>query len=200
MRTRRAPLTRILKNPKRTARPHTQGVWGLLSFPHAEDIQEESCWTCGSSHVSPFSHRLFFTSVLFDAAGAWFNRDNFRDGALWLFILRLHGGVAAAIMGDWAEVAAEKAGIAESMIETHETLAFVTLGIFGVLLLGRLVWRNRFMWKTIVPYFLNAAIGLGTLSATGHYGGDLVHEQGAGVALAHKAGLNVPEYTQPYRL
>jgi len=35
--------------------------------------------------------------------------------------------------------AGEKAGIAESMIEPHETLAFVTLDMFGVLLLGRLV-------------------------------------------------------------
>jgi uncharacterized membrane protein len=79
-----------------------------------------------------FPIALLFTSVLFDAAGAWFKRDSFRDGALWLLILGLLGGVAAAIAG-------EKAGIAESMIETHETLAFVTLGIFGVLLFGRLV-------------------------------------------------------------
>jgi uncharacterized membrane protein len=82
------------------------------------------------------------------------------------------------------------------MIETHETLAFVTLGIFGVLLLGRLVLRNRFTRKTLVPYFLIAAIGLGTLSATGHYGGDLVYEQGAGVAMSHKTGMNVAEHTR----
>lgn len=107
--------------------------------------------------------------------------------------------MAAAIAGDWAEEAAERAGIAESMIETHETLAFVTLGIFGVLLLGRLMLRNQFTRKTLVPYFLIAAVGLGTLSATGHYGGDLVYEQGAGVALTHKAELNLSEYTRPYR-
>lgn len=83
------------------------------------------------------------------------------------------------------------------MIETHETLVFVTLGILGVLLLSRLLLRNQFSRKTLAPYFLIAAIGLGTLSATGHNGGDLVYEQGAGVALAHRAGLNVSEYTRP---
>jgi uncharacterized membrane protein len=114
----------------------------------------------------------------------------FEKGHLWLLVPELLRGVAAAIAGDWAEGAAEKAGIAESMIETHETLAFVTLGIFGALLLGRLVLRNRFTRKTLVPYFLIAAIGLGTLSATGHYGGDLVYEQGAGVAIAHHTPLN----------
>ena len=144
-----------------------------------------------------FPIALLFTSVLFDAAGAWFKRESFRDGALWLLILGLLGGAAAAIAGDWAEEAAEKAGIAESMIETHETFAFVTLGIFGMLLLGRLVLRNQFTRKTLVPYFLIAAIGLGTLSATGHYGGDLVYEQGAGVAVAHQAGFNRTEHTRP---
>lgn len=39
--------------------------------------------------------------------------------------------------------------------------------------------------KTAIPYFLVAAIGLGTLSATGHFGGDLVYEHGAGVATIH---------------
>ena len=144
-----------------------------------------------------FPIALLFTSVLFDAAGAWFKRDNFRNGALWLLILGLLGGVAAAIAGDWAEEAAEKAGIPESMIETHETFAFVTLGIFGVLLLGRLMLRNQFTRKTLIPYFLIAAIGLGTLSATGHYGGDLVYEQGAGVRITHKTGTHVAEHTWP---
>ena len=66
--------------------------------------------------------------------------------------------------------------------------------------MGHLMLRDPFTWKTLASYFLIAAIGLGTLGATGHYDGDLVYGQGAGVALAHKAGLNVPENTQPYRL
>ncbi|MBA3614291.1 MAG: DUF2231 domain-containing protein [Nitrospirales bacterium] len=121
-----------------------------------------------------FPIALLFTTVLFDAAGAWFKCENFRDGALWLLIPGLLGGVAAGMAGDWAEEAAEKAGTTKSMIEPHETLAFVALGIFGVRLLGRLGLRNQFTWKTFAPYFLIAAIGLGTLSAMGHYGGDLV--------------------------
>lgn len=59
------------------------------------------------------------------------NRENFHDGALlWLLISGLFGGVA----GDWAEEAAEKTGTAKSMIGTQETLAFATLGFWGVLL------------------------------------------------------------------
>ncbi|HBP89862.1 MAG TPA: hypothetical protein DD706_19460 [Nitrospiraceae bacterium] len=115
-------------------------------------------------------------------------------------ILGLLGGVAAAIAGDGGEEGAEKAVITESMIEAHETPAFGILGIFGLLLLGRLVLQNQFTRRTLVPYFLIAAIGLGTLSATGHYGGGLVYEQGARITLTQKAGLKVSEDSGPKRL
>lgn len=128
-----------------------------------------------------FPIALLITSVLFDAASKIFKRDSLRDGALWLLVLGLIGGIAASIAGDFAEEAAEKAGIAESLIETHETLAFVTMGIFGVLLVWRLFLRNNFTAQLFAIYLFVAAIGVGTLSATGYYGGDLVYEHGAGV-------------------
>lgn len=128
-----------------------------------------------------FPIALLITSVLFDAASHIFKRDSLRDGALWLLILGLVGGIAATIAGDWAEEAAEKAGIAESLIETHETLAFITMGIFGLLFLWRLFLRNQFTGQLLAMYLLIATVGIGTLTATGYYGGDLVYEQGAGV-------------------
>ncbi len=131
-----------------------------------------------------FPIALLITSVLFDAVGAMWKRETFREGALWLLVLGLAGGVAAAVAGDMAEEMAEKAGIAESLIETHETLAFATLGLFGLLMVWRLWLRNHFTRSTMTAYFLAAAIGLGLLSATGHFGGDLVYEHGAGVNVA----------------
>lgn len=62
------------------------------------------------------------------------NREIFRDGALWLLISGPLEEVATAMAGGWAVEAAEKAGISESMIGTQETLAFATLGFWGVLL------------------------------------------------------------------
>lgn len=129
-----------------------------------------------------FPIALFLSSVLFDMVGWWFQKETFREGGLWLLIIGLLGGVTASIAGSMAEEAAEKAGILESLIETHELLAFVTLGIFTVLLLGRLfVFRNRFTPKTFAAYLVIAWIGIGTLSATSHFGGDLVYNHGAGV-------------------
>ena len=128
-----------------------------------------------------FPIALLLTSVLFDAASHIFKRESLRDGALWLLVLGLLGGIAASIAGSFAEEAAEKTGIAESLIETHESLAFVTLGIFGVLFLWRIFMRNQLSGQLLAIYLLVATIGVGTLSATGYYGGDLVYEHGAGV-------------------
>ncbi len=128
-----------------------------------------------------FPIALLLTSVLFDATGAVTKREAMREGGLWLLILGLLGGASAAVAGTFAEEAAEKAGVAKSLIETHETLAFLTLGIFGALLAYRLVLRNRFATVTLAVYLIGAVIGAGTLSATGYFGGHLVYEHGAGV-------------------
>lgn len=131
-----------------------------------------------------FPIALFITSVLFDVLGAWLTRKSLREGALWLLVLGVLTGLAAFASGDVAAEAAEKAGVAESLIETHEHLAGATVGIFGALLAWRLLLRNRFSPRTQIAYLIVAIVGLGLLSATGHYGGSLVYEHGAGVHAA----------------
>lgn len=131
-----------------------------------------------------FPIALLCVSVLFDLIGATLSRDSFHEGALWLLGLGLMGGIAAAIVGGMAEEAAEKAGIAESLIETHETWAQITLGIMALLLLSRLLLRNRFSTRTLAAYLVVATMGLIALVATGHTGGDLVYKHGAGVSTA----------------
>lgn len=137
-----------------------------------------------------FPIALLFVSVLFDLLSTGLSRDSFREGALWLLGLGLTGGIAAALAGGMAEDAAEKAGIAESLIERHEALAQATLVIMAVLLLSRLLLRNRFSPHSFAVYLVAAAVGLLTLIATGHTGGDLVYKHGAGV-------MTAPHATQP---
>lgn len=134
-----------------------------------------------------FSIALLFASVLFDLLGTSLSRDSFHEGALWLLGLGLGGGITAAVAGVMAEDAAEKAGVAESLIERHESLAQVTLAIMAVLLLSRLLLRNRFTTRTFAAYLVVATAGLLTLIATGHTGGDLVYKHGAGVMTAPQA-------------
>lgn len=131
-----------------------------------------------------FPIALLFVSVLFDVTSTVFTRESLREGAFWLLGLGFLGGIAAAIAGGQAEGAAEKAGVAEALIETHETLAYLTLGMMAVLLLYRLLLRNRFTTRAFATYLVAAAFGLVAVSATGHTGGNLVYEHGAGVNTA----------------
>ena len=133
-----------------------------------------------------FPIALLFASVLFDVASTVLTRDSLREAALWLLGLGLLGGIVAAIAGGQAEGAAEKAGVAEALIETHETLAYITLGIMAVLFLSRLLLRNRFSRKALIAYFMMATVGLIAVSATGHTGGNLVYEHGAGMHTAQQ--------------
>jgi len=132
-----------------------------------------------------FPIALFITSVLFDLLG------------IWLTALGVLTGLAAFASGDLAAEAAEKAGIAESLIETHEHLAGATVGLFGALLAWRLLLRNRFGPRTQIAYWMAATVGLGLLSATGHYGGSLVYEHGAGVGAAAAKTAHVTERAFP---
>ena len=68
----------------------------------------------------------------FDGA-KWENSGRQRESALWLLGLGLGSGVAAYLSGKQAEEAAEHAGIPETLVETHETLALITLIILGIL-------------------------------------------------------------------
>lgn len=133
-----------------------------------------------------FPIALLFASVLFDVASKALTRDSLREAALWLLGLGLLGGIVAALAGGQAEDAAEKAGVAEALIETHETLAYITLGITAILFLSRLLLRNRFSTRALAAYLVMAAIGLVAVSATGHTGGNLVYEHGAGINAAQQ--------------
>lgn len=143
-----------------------------------------------------FPIALLFTSVLFDLASRTLNRDSLREGALWLLGLGLVTGIAGAIAGSLAEDAAERAGVPEFLIETHETFAHITLGLMALLFLSRLLLRNRFSSRAFATYLVAAAFGLAAVSATGHTGGNLVYEHGAGMKTALQLTPPIAEAAQ----
>jgi uncharacterized membrane protein len=143
-----------------------------------------------------FPIALLFASVLFDVASVTLTRDSLREGACWLLGLGLLGGIAGAITGGQAEDVAEKAGVAKALIETHETLAYVTLGIMAILFLSRLLLRNCFSTRTRAAYLVVEIVGLVAVSATGHTGGNLVYEHGAGVNVAQQPSRPIAQIAQ----
>jgi uncharacterized membrane protein len=124
---------------------------------------------------------LLLAAVVFDLLAAGTRRPSFRQVGFWTMLAGALGGAVAVISGLQAEEHIEHGEAVHRVMETHETLALITLGIFGVLALWR-IFRERRMGGTERGLVLLASVGgLGVLIATAVYGGKLVFEHAAGI-------------------
>ncbi len=131
--------------------------------------------------VVHFPIALLSTAILFAVIESLFRRDVFDQALNWLLGLGVLGGAVAVITGMWEEDAVEAAGVPETAIEQHETLAFATLAVFALLLVMRWFRGRRWMPGHPALFFILGLAGLTLLGLTGYFGGDLVYRYGAGV-------------------
>lgn len=124
---------------------------------------------------------LLLAAVVFDLLATFTRRLSFRQVGFWSMIAGALGGVVAVISGLEAEEHIEHGEAVHRVMETHEELALITLGIFGVLTVWR-IFRERRMGGTERATTLVASVGgLGVLIATAVYGGKLVFDHAAGI-------------------
>lgn len=124
---------------------------------------------------------LLLTAALFELLALATRRESFRQVSFWTLIVGALGGVAAVLSGLQAEESIAHGDEVHRVMETHELLAFVTLGVFGVLAAWRL-WRERRMGAVERALALAATlVGAGVLIATSVYGGRLVFDHAAGI-------------------
>ena len=100
----------------------------------------------------------------------------------------LLGTVAAGIAAIFGDIASDKAislGYPSGPIEIHETLALITIAVFGLYCLMRLLvlWRGYPLrgshgWIALIPEM----VGVVLLIFTAYYGGELVYHFGVNVA------------------
>ncbi len=124
---------------------------------------------------------LLLAAVLFDVLALATRREFFRQVSLWTLFLGTLGGAAAVLSGLQAEEYISHGDAVHRVMETHELLGFVTLGVFGVLTLWRLVRERRMGTAERMMTVVLAIAGAGVLVATGSYGGRLIFEHAAGI-------------------
>lgn len=124
---------------------------------------------------------LLVTAVLFDLIGLAARRPAFRQVGFWTMLAGGVGGVVAVLSGLQAEEDVAHGDAVHRVMETHEQLGLITLGIFGVLILWRIVREKRMATGERVASLLFSLAGVGVLIATGVYGGRLVFEHAAGI-------------------
>lgn len=124
---------------------------------------------------------LLLIAALFELLALATKRDSFRQVSFWTLMVGAVGGVAAVISGLQAEGNIAHGDAVHRVMETHELLGFITLGVFGVLAAWR-IWREQKMGAAERALALAVALGgAGVLMATANYGGRLVFDHAAGV-------------------
>jgi uncharacterized membrane protein len=124
---------------------------------------------------------LLMTAALFELLALATRKDAFRQVSFWTLILGALGGVAAVLSGLQAEEHIDHGDAVHRVMETHETLALVTLGVFGVLAVWRLVRERRMGTGERALALAATLVGAGVLLATSVYGGRLVFDHAGGI-------------------
>jgi len=124
---------------------------------------------------------LLPVSVLFDLLGAVLKRASLKAAGFWTLLAGVLGTGAAIVTGLLAEEATPHGAEAHAIMETHETLAFIVLGLFGILALWRLVRRGVWSEKEQPVALTAGVIGVALIVVTAMFGGRLVFEYGVGI-------------------
>jgi len=124
---------------------------------------------------------LLLVAVLFDLASALARRPVLRVVGFATMLAGAVGGVLAVVSGLQAEEHIAHGEAVHRIMETHETLALTTLGIFAVLALWRVFREKRMGAAERGVTLALSLIGLGVLIATAALGGRMVFEHAAGI-------------------
>jgi uncharacterized membrane protein len=84
---------------------------------------------------------LLLVAVLFDFAAAATKRESLMWAAIWTLWAGVIGGWAAVVAGELASDVIEHGQAAHEIMEKHETMALLTMGVFTVVLAWKMVRR-----------------------------------------------------------
>jgi uncharacterized membrane protein len=138
-------------------------------------------WPRFHAAVNDLPAALLLVTVLFDL-GAWVTkRDSLKSAALWTLWAGVIGGWVAVLAGLQAEDAIEHGEAIHELMETHETLAFTTMGIFTAVLAWQLFRRAKLTGAEEAGLRVLSLAGLVTVVWTGVLGGKMMFEHAAGI-------------------
>jgi uncharacterized membrane protein len=136
-------------------------------------------WTRLHAALNDLPAALLLVAVLFDLAGL--RRPALRVAGYWTMLAGAVGGVLAVLSGLQAEEHIAHGEAVHRVMETHETLGLITLGIFAVVAIWRIVREHRMGGGERGAVLVASLVGTGFLLATAVYGGKLVFDHAAGI-------------------
>jgi uncharacterized membrane protein len=134
--------------------------------------------------VNDLAPVLLPLAVLFDLLGAFLKRESLKAAGFWTLLFGVVGGGLAIITGLLAEDATPHGAQAEAVMSTHETLAYIVVGLFAILLIWRLIRRGVWSEKEQPIALTAGVIGIALVVVQAAFGGKLVFEHGVGIPTA----------------
>ena len=137
--------------------------------------------------VVHFPIALIFVIVACDLIGLLFHNRTFILTGTILSVFAALGAAVTAISGLLAADDVWHLPASSEMLETHETLGLVFLGIIVVMLILRFALKDRIYGKLGWIVFVWGVIGAGVVTGGGYLGGEMVYRYGTGVKEAQMA-------------
>jgi len=138
-------------------------------------------WPRFHAAINDFPAALLVATVLFEFAAVIWKRESLKWAGVWTLWLGVIGGWIAVLAGEQASDVIEHGEAIHDLMETHETLALTTMGIFTVVLAWKLFRRARLTPPEEAGLRLLSVAGLVTVVWTGAIGGKMMFEHAAGV-------------------
>lgn len=124
---------------------------------------------------------LLIVAVIFDLAAAGLKRESLKWAGIWTLWAGVVGGWAAVIAGELAEESLDHGEAIHDLMDTHETLALVTMGVFTAILVWKLYRRFGLTPTEELVARVLGVVGVAGVLWVGSIGGRMVFEHAAGI-------------------
>ena len=151
--------------------PNGRQGWSLLGYD----------WPRLHAALNDMPAALLMVALLFEIGGLALKKPSLRWASFWTLLAGLAGMIPAVIAGLMAEDLIDHDDIGHAIMQRHKTLALITLGVFAVLALWRVVRRKSEHRAEGTAWCLAATGGVALLIVTSQLGGKLMFDHAMGI-------------------
>ena len=124
---------------------------------------------------------LLTVAVVFDLAAAALKRESLLWASIWTLWAGVIGGWGAVVAGKLAEESIDHGEAIHEIMEKHEHIALMTMGVFTIVLIWKMVRRFQMPPQELALTRALSIVGILGLAWTGVLGGNLMFQHAAGI-------------------
>jgi uncharacterized membrane protein len=124
---------------------------------------------------------LLTVAVVFDLAAAALKRESLMWASIWTLWAGVIGGWAAVVAGKLAEESINHGEAIHEIMEKHEHIALMTMGVFTIVLIWKMARRFQMPPQELALTRALSIVGFLGLAWTGVLGGNLMFQHAAGI-------------------